>query len=72
MLIFKGAQVINQYVQFAFLFVQTVYPAKKVLHTWGFGYGISSNKRPGVIRIITFHGKGDGRLIEARVLTNNT
>ena len=24
------------------------------------------------IRIITFHGEGDGRLLEARVLTNNT
>ena len=23
------------------------------------------------IRIITFHGEGDGRLLEARVLTNN-
>ena len=22
--------------------------------------------------IITFHGEGDGRLLEARVLTNNT
>ena len=24
------------------------------------------------IRIITFHGEGDGRLLEATVLTNNT
>ena len=35
-------------------------------------YRKTSNKRPAFIRIITFHGEGDGHLLEARVLTNNT
>ena len=35
-------------------------------------YCKSSNKARAFIRIITFHGEGDGRLLEASVFTNYT
>ena len=37
-----------------------LFAVKVLINTWA------------LIRIITFHGEGNGHLLEARVLTNNT